>query len=172
MRNAMCTALFVAAGFTIAGATIAGAQPQQPPPERQERPAARATARERQRPAQEKRDRTSRTVVTLTGCVERGQTPTEFTLSDPENGRYEVSGNDIQKYVGRRVQVAGTPGSTRFRIKGGLWPTPNVAAQAGSIDPAKAAIAAQPGGPSSGTGDIGLPTFKVKAIRTLDQGCE
>jgi len=110
--------------------------------------------------------------LTLTGCVEKGSTPNQFTLADDVNGKYEVSGSDIKKYVGRRVQVAGTPGSTRFRIKGGLWPTPNVAAQAGSIDPAQAAVAAQPGGPSSGTGQIDLPTLKVKAVRTLDGGCE
>jgi hypothetical protein len=164
MRKVLWTVLFTAAGFTIAGA-----QPQQPAPDEAARQS--APARQPQRPAQEKRDRPSRT-VTLTGCVERGKTPTEITIDDPNNGRYEVSGSDIKKYIGRRVQVAGTPGSTRFRVKGGLWPTPNVAAQAGSIDPAKAAIAAQPGGPSSGTGDIGLPTFKVKANRTLDQGCE
>jgi hypothetical protein len=111
-------------------------------------------------------------VVTLTGCVEKGATPNQYTLQDPMNGRYEVSGTDIKKYLGRRVQVAGTPGSTRFRVKGGLWPTPNVAAQAGSMDPAKAAVAAMPGGPYSGTGDIALPTFKVKAVRTVDGACE
>lgn len=111
-------------------------------------------------------------VVTLTGCVEKGATPNQYTIQDAANGRYEVSGTDIKKYLGRRVQVAGTPGSNRFRVKGGLWPNPNVAAQAGSMDPAKAAVAAMPGGPYSGTGDISLPTFKVKAVRTLGGGCE
>ena len=110
-------------------------------------------------------------VVTLTGCVEKGATPNQYTIQDAANGRYEVSGTDIKKHLGQRVQVAGTPGSTRFRVKGGLWPNPNVAAQAGAMDPAKAAVAAMPGGPYSGTGDISLPTFKVKAVRTLDGGC-
>ena len=109
--------------------------------------------------------------ITLTGCVEKGTTPNQYTIADDLNGKYEVSGSDIKKYLGQRVQVAGTPGSTRFRIKGGLWPTPNVAAQAGDIDPAKAAIAAQPGGGATGTGEIDLPTFKVKAVRTLDSAC-
>lgn len=110
--------------------------------------------------------------LTLTGCVERGDVPNQYTIADDVHGRYQVSGSDISKYVGRRVQVAGTPGSTRLRVKGGLWPTPNVAAQAGAIDPAKAAIAAQPGGGATGTGDINLPTLKVKAVRTLDGGCK
>jgi hypothetical protein len=144
MRNAFWTSLMLALSFTAVDA-------QQPGPDRKDAAAPRT--------------------VTLTGCVEQGSTPNQFTLQDPKNGRYEVSGSDIKKYVGRRVQVAGTPGSTRFRVKGGLWPTPNIAAQAGSIDPAQAAVAAQPGGPYSGTGDINLPTFKVKAVRTLDSAC-
>lgn len=110
-------------------------------------------------------------VVTLTGCVEKGSTPSQYTITDDQHGRYEVSGNDIRKYVGQRVQVAGNPGSTRFRIKGGLYPTPNVAGQAGAMDPARAAIAAQPGGGAVGTGNPDLPTFKVKAVRQLDGAC-
>ena len=109
--------------------------------------------------------------ISLTGCVEKGDTPYQYTIADELNGKYEVSGSDIKKYLGQRVQVAGTAGSTRFRVKGGLWPTPNVAAQAGDIDPAKAAIAAQPGGGAAGTGEVALPTFKVKSIRTLDSSC-
>ena len=109
--------------------------------------------------------------LTLTGCVERSTVPNKYTIIDGENGKYEVSGSDIKKYLGQRVQVAGTPSSTKFRVRGGLWPTPNVAAQGGAIDPAKAAIAAQPGGGARGTGDIDLPTLKVKAGRTVDGGC-
>jgi len=121
--------------------------------------------------ADKKADQPQSKTITLTGCVEKGATPNQYTIADDSNGKYEVSGSDIKKYLGQRVQVAGTPGSTRFRVKGGLWPTPNVAAQAGDIDPAKAAIAAQPGGGATGTGEIDLPTFKVKAVRTLDSAC-
>ncbi|HUR34993.1 MAG TPA: hypothetical protein VM032_14420 [Vicinamibacterales bacterium] len=128
-------------------------------------PGAQAPAERKSRPAAPPRP------ITLTGCVEKGATPNQYTLADAVNGKFEVSGSDIKKYLGRRVQVAGTPGSTRFRIRGGLWPTPNVAAQAGDIDPARAAIAAQPGGGALGTGEIDLPTFKVKAVRTLDSAC-
>jgi hypothetical protein len=123
-------------------------------------------------PPAAKPDQPASKTVTLTGCVEKGVTPNQFTLQDPLNGKYEVSGNGINKYLGQRVQVAGTRGSTRFRVKGGLWPTPNVAAQAGSIDPADAAVAAMPGGGASGTGEVDLPTFKVKSIRTVDGGCK
>ena len=146
MRHAFSTAL-------IAALAVTGAIAQTPSSSAKKEPAPPRT-------------------LTLTGCVEKGTTPNQLTIQDPVNGRYEVSGSDIKKYLGRRVQVAGTPGSTRFRVKGGLWPTPNVAAQGGAIDPAKAAVAAQPGGPSSGTGDVDLPTFKVKSVRTLDRACE
>ncbi|MGE3959723.1 MAG: hypothetical protein AB7H96_23625 [Vicinamibacterales bacterium] len=118
-----------------------------------------------------RRESDSPRTLTLTGCVEKGVKPNSYTIVDDVNGKYEVSGSDIKRYLGQRVQVAGTPGSTRFRIRGGLWPTPNVAAQGGAIDPARAAIAAQPGGGATGTGDINLPTLKVKAVRTLDGAC-
>ena len=123
-------------------------------------------------PQADKKSAPAPKTLTLTGCVEKGGTPNQFTLQDPANGKYEVSGSGINKFVGKRVQIAGTPGSNRFRVKGGLWPTPNVAGQAGAIDPAKAAVASQPGGGATGTGDIALPTLKVRSIRALDGGCE
>ena len=110
-------------------------------------------------------------VLTLSGCVQKGTTPNQFTLDDDVNGRYQVSGSSIDKYVGRRVEVAGTPGPTKFKIKGGLWPTPNIAAQGGNIDPVPAAIAAQPGGGARGTGDVDLPSLKVRSVRAIDGGC-
>jgi hypothetical protein len=139
------------AGAMAAGAAAQSASDPRRQQDRQQQPASRT--------------------VTLTGCVEKGVTPNQYTIDDRVNGKYEVSGSDIRKYLGQRVQVAGTPGSTRFRVKGGLWPTPNVAGQAGAIDPAKAAVAALPGGGARGTGEIDLPTFKVKAVRTLDNAC-
>jgi hypothetical protein len=129
-------------------------------------------AAQQQTPAPAQKSQSSSRPITLTGCVEKGSMPTQYTLTDMENGKYEVSGSGIDRYVGRRVQVAGSAGSSRFRVKGGLWPSPNVAAQAGDIDPARAAVAAQPGGPYSGTGEVALPTFKVKSIRTISGGCE
>jgi len=35
----------------------------------------------------------------------------------------------------------------------------------------KAAIASQPGGGATGTGEVALPTFKVKSVRTLGADC-
>jgi hypothetical protein len=126
-----------------------------------------------QKPADTKPDlKTPPKIVTLTGCVEKGAASDQFTLEDESNGKYRVTGGRIERYVGQRVQIAGSEDSRRLVVKGGLWPSPNVAAQAGDIDPTKAAMASQPAGPASGTGDVALPTFKVKSVKTVSGGCK
>ena len=119
----------------------------------------------------EKAEKAGTKIATLVGCVERGDVPNRFTLMDPQSGKYALSGARLSRYVGQRVQLVGTPDSSRLRISGGLLPTPNVAAQAGAIDPVQAAIAAAPGGPSAGTGEAELPRFKVKSVQTVSGGC-
>jgi hypothetical protein len=121
----------------------------------------------------DKNDKNAPKTVTLSGCVTKGKgQPNQFTLDDDQNGKYPLSGNQIGHYLGQRVEIAGTTDTARVKIKGGLWPTPNVAAQGGSIDPVRAAIASQPGGGASGTGDTDLPSFRVKSVRTLEGGCQ
>jgi hypothetical protein len=154
MTRALCTAVFAVA-LSLAPAA------QQKSPDSTDK-TSDSTAKKQTTPK----------VITLDGCVEKGSAPNQYTLNDDVNGRYQVSGSDIAKYVGRRVEVAGTPGPTKFKVKGGLWPTPNVAAQAGAIDPVQAAIASQPGGGAAGTGSVDLPTLKVRSVRTLDGGCK
>ena len=82
-------------------------------------------------------------------------------------GRAEATSRNISgARAGRRIgRVDALP------RKGRTLADANVAAQAGDIDPAKAAIAAQPGGGATGTGEVALPTFKVKSVRTLDSSC-
>jgi hypothetical protein len=104
------------------------------------------------------------------GLRGKGATPNQFTLSD-ESGKYVVTGARIGRYVGLRVEIAGVSDTAKFKVKGGLWPTPNVAGQAGAIDPARAAMAAQPGGPASATGEVDLPRVVVKSVRALDSKC-
>jgi hypothetical protein len=121
----------------------------------------------------DKNDKNAPKTVTLSGCVTKGRgQPNQFTLDDEQNGKYQLSGNQIGRYLGQRVEIAGTTDTGRLKIKGGLWPTPNVAAQGGSIDPVRAAVASQPGGGSSGTGDADLPSFRVKSVKTLEGGCQ
>jgi len=109
--------------------------------------------------------------ISLSGCVVRGEkTPDQFTLEDATEGKYRLSGLKLHDYVGQRVQIAGGVVETkRLTIKGGLMPNPNLAAQAGAIDPARAAVASAGG--SAGPGTVDLPEFKVKSVRPVSGGC-
>ena len=109
--------------------------------------------------------------ITLTGCVQRGESaPDQFTLSDKEDGStYHLTGTDVRQYIGRRVQIVGDVASRRFRIVGGLTPNANVAAQAGAMDPVRAATAAAGG--AAGPGTVALPEFKVKSVRPVSGSC-
>jgi hypothetical protein len=124
-----------------------------------------------QKPSADKTAPKANKTLTLVGCVERGNSPNQFTLSDDQSGKYVVTGARIGRYVGLRVEIAGVSDNSKFKVKGGLWPTANVAGQAGAIDPARAAVAAQPGGPASATGEVDLPKVVVKSVRTLDARC-
>jgi hypothetical protein len=109
--------------------------------------------------------------LSLSGCVVRNENaPTQFTLDDKEEGRFRLSGMNMSDYVGRRVQIGGAmPDSKKLVIKGGLTPNANVAAQAGSMDPARAAMASAGG--AAGPGTVELPEFKVKSVRPVSGGC-
>jgi hypothetical protein len=111
--------------------------------------------------------------MTLIGCIARGGgSPTQLTIDDEYSGKFQLSGRRLGRYLGQRVELAGSPDTGRLRIRGGLLPNPNVAGQAGAIDPVRAAVASQPGGGSVGTGDADLPGFRVKSIRALGGVCE
>jgi hypothetical protein len=110
--------------------------------------------------------------ITLSGCVERGDgKPDEFTLTDAKaKKKYRLTGADFREYVGRRVQIDGGVVVKGVRISGGLQPNPNVAAQAGALDPSRAAVQAATSGSSTGpTPDV--EEFKVKTIRSAG-ACE
>ena len=82
---------------------------------------------------------------------------------------YRLTGTDVRDYIGRRVQIVGGVQSKRFTIVGGLTPNANVAAQAGAMDPARAATAAAGG--AAGPGSVELPEFRVKSVRPVSGGC-
>lgn len=108
--------------------------------------------------------------ITLTGCVVRGETGhDEYTLADGKEGAYRLTGMKFRDYIGQRVRVAGAVNSKKLRIKGGLVPSANVAAQAGSMDPVQAAMASAGG--AAGPGNVELSEFRVKAIRPVAGGC-
>jgi hypothetical protein len=124
--------------------------------------------------AAQKKDKTPKPAdpLTLTGCVVRGESaPGQFTLSEGKDSQtYRLTGTDLRDYVGRRVQiVGGPPDSKRLKIVGGLTPSPNIAAQAGAMDPSRAVVAAATDAGSPGR--VELPEFKVKSVRPISGSC-
>lgn len=101
--------------------------------------------------------------LTLSGCIQPGESEeqTTFVEGTTRDGRkYRLSGADAKPYIGRRV-----------KITGGLVPSPNVAAQAGAIDPSQAAAASRGGaGSSVGTGTAVLE-FKVRRVVPIKGNC-
>lgn len=112
--------------------------------------------------------------VTLNGCVQRDYTDSKnanaYTFVEGTSGsRYRLNGKTVSKYSGMSVEVVGIVDTKKLRVAGGFWPSPNVAAQAGNIDVATAAVAAMPGGPSTGVGNVELPVLNVTRL-SLGQG--
>jgi hypothetical protein len=99
--------------------------------------------------------------MVLIGCVAADVARADqFTLSDTTAGvTYRLSGTKLQTYTGGRV-----------RIVGGLYPSANLAAQAGAIDPTKAAIAATTANATE-TRTVELPKFHVTQVRELKGSC-
>ena len=122
------------------------------------------------KPAQA-RQKPKNEVITLSGCVERAEgSPAQYTIEDATSGvKYRLTGTNVRDFVGRPVLIVGGAASRKLVIVGGLTPNPNVAAQAGAMDPARAAVAAQGG--SAGPGTVELPEFKVKSVRPGSGGC-
>ena len=114
--------------------------------------------------------------TSMEGCIaKRTNTQQALTFQDAASGfRYRITGRNLGRYAGQKVEIVGaTPRPRRLAVRGGLWPSPNVAGQAGAMDPARAAIAAQPGGPESGTGGVELlPEFRVTRVRAVQGACE
>jgi hypothetical protein len=99
--------------------------------------------------------------MTLLGCV-HGDDPgaDSFALSDKKAApTYRLSGTDVRANVGHRGWIVG-----------GLLPSPNIAAQAGAIDPVTAAMAT-PGLNLAGTGNVPFLEFNVIRARTVTRSC-
>jgi hypothetical protein len=111
--------------------------------------------------------------IRLNGCISRDAAmPGQFTFQEDEGGgKYRLTGKNLKKFVGQRVEIVGGPPGKGIAFKTGLWPSPNVAAQAGAMDPAQAAIARMPGGAADAPGANALPEFHVVRLRGVDGGC-
>jgi hypothetical protein len=104
--------------------------------------------------------------MTLAGCVSPKPANGNFTFTTKDGTKYQLSGKNLKKYAGQEVEIVGGEGK-KLTIKGGLMPSPNVAAQAGAMDPTQAAIAAQ----SAGTGSD-LPVLTVSSVRGVSRSCQ
>jgi hypothetical protein len=113
-----------------------------------------------------------RSPVELVGCVSQDPgTSGSFMLDESGGARYRLTGKSVRKYAGRMVRLIGGPQSKKLAIRGGLWPSPNIAAQGGALDPAQASIARQPGGAAAGTAGIDPPEFRVTSVRGVEGSC-
>ena len=109
--------------------------------------------------------------IRLSGCIARDKSmPGQFTFQDNESGgKYRLTGKNLRKFVGQRVEIVGGPPGKNVTFRTGLWPSPNAAARAGALSPAEIAIANREG---IADGRMPLPELRVVSLRGLDGGCE
>ena len=107
--------------------------------------------------------------LVLTGCVASPKAGT-LTVQDEKKGRFELTGHGLDIYIGKRVEVRGRSQSA-LHITTGLYPSPNVAAQAGAIDPVRAAEANMPGNPDR-QHPAALPKITVTQVRAVKDDCK
>ena len=107
--------------------------------------------------------------LTVSGCVaDDTANPNRYLFTESDGSTYRLSGTDVRRYVGQRVQLTGAVvDSKRLHISGGLVPSANVAGQAGAMDPAQAAMAAS----TTGATPPPMQTFRVTRVRTVAGTC-
>lgn len=111
--------------------------------------------------------------MTLAGCaLPDEKAPDQVMFTDTKTHEtYRLTGRNVREYLRTPIQIDGGVVVKGIKITGGLLPNANVAAQAGAIDPSRAAVAgASSTGPSSSTDDP--QEFRVKAIRRGSGTCE
>ena len=113
------------------------------------------------------------TQMTLTGCVSgKPGTSGQYTFQDADGIRqYRLNGKGVNKFAGQRVELVAGAGGKGLSIRGGLWPSPNVAARGGDIDPAQEAIGRQPGG-GGAPALTAVPELRVSRLRAVEGACE
>ena len=93
-----------------------------------------------QAPAEPQKKADANQPVTLNGCVVRETaSDNSYTFTDNNGLKYRLAGKSVSRYSGLSVEVVGIVDRRNLKVTGGLWPSTNIAAQAGSLDPSKAA---------------------------------
>jgi hypothetical protein len=112
------------------------------------------------------------TTVELTGCVSLSPSADgQFVFVDGAGGgTYRLNGKNIKKFAGQRVTLVGDTSKKRLQVRTGLWPSPNIAAQAGALDPAQESIARHSGG--TNMPDARAPELRVVRMNGVEGGCQ
>jgi len=110
--------------------------------------------------------------IELTGCVSVNPAAGgQYAFVDnASGGTYRLNGKNLKKYAGQRVRLVGDPSPKRFRFKTGLWPSPNIAAQAGALDPAQESIARHSGATS--TPPDATPELRDVRVHGVEGACQ
>lgn len=104
--------------------------------------------------------------LTLTDCIRALPVASRPFLQEPDDRRRTpATGRRFQRFVGHGKEWIWRLGSKRVTIRGGLWPSANVAAQVGALDPAQEALARQPGSASTGTGSVPAASWSTRTNR-------
>jgi hypothetical protein len=130
-------------------------------------------AQDQSKPAAQQDQATTPSTLELTGCVSLNPAAGgQYAFVDTASGgTYRLNGKNLKKYAGQRVRLVGDPAtSKRLKFKTGLWPSPNIAAQAGALDPAQESIARHSGG-ATNLPD-GTPELKVVRVHGVDGACQ
>jgi hypothetical protein len=99
--------------------------------------------------------------------------PAQFNFLDSDSGgKYRLTGKGLKKFVGHRVEIVDGPPGKGITFKTGLLPSPNIAAQAGAIDTATAAVANLPGGAADANIVNTLPELRVIQMRGSEGACQ
>jgi len=130
------------------------------------------TAQEQSKPAAQQDEPKTPTALELTGCVSLNPAAGgQYGFVDTASGgTYRLNGKNLKKYAGQRVSLVGDTSTKRLKFKTGLWPSPNIAAQAGALDPAQESIARNSGG-ATNLPD-GTPELKVVRVHGVDGACQ
>lgn len=110
--------------------------------------------------------------LTMTGCVsQKPGTAGQYVFQESESvAQYRLNGKNVKKFAGQKVEIV--IGSTpKVAVRGGLWPSPNVAAQGGGVDAAQESIARQPGGGATGAG-VELPELRITTLKGVQGACD
>ena len=95
----------------------------------------------------------------------------QFRFQELQQGRRErLASTRIPQEPAQHVEIGGRSKVKRFTIRGGLWPSANIAAQAGALDPAQEAIARQLVGANRPPRPL-LAEFRVARVRDVNGAC-